>query len=367
LLEQRAPGERGRGAIHLGGHHEPAPAHGHDAGELAQRLAQPLAEAAHACEQGGIVEDVEHGERRRRGHGAAAEGGAVVAGREHAGQPLAADEGPDRQAPAERLGDRDGVRHDAGLLIGPERARPPHAGLDLVEDEEGAAGVAGRAGGAQDRVRQHVDAALALDRLEQHRGGALAHGGCDRLRLGRDGDEARHERRERGLLALLRRGRQRAVGAPVEAAVEDHDLPARARLADDLEGRLVGLGAGVREVHATPDRARGQPLGQRLHRPGEEEVGHVHQLAGLGAHRLHDPGMAVAGVADGDAGQEVEVLVAVRVPQPHALAADELDRLARVVVGQRAHCAGRTFVPMPASVNSSSSSECGARPSMMWA
>ena len=37
------------------------------------------------------------------------------------------------------------------------------------------------------------------------------------------------------------------------------------------------------------------------------------------------------------------------------------------VGGSEGHVAGLTFVPMPASVNSSSSSECGSRPSMMWA
>src|SRR5205823_9922527 len=80
---------------------------------------------------------------------------------------------------------------------------------------------------------------------------------------------------------------------------------------------------------------------------------------------------------DRDAGQEVQVLVAVGVPQPAARAAHELDRIAhvggrgvglleRLKLG-KAHPVGPILVPCPALVNSSSSSECGTRPSTIWA
>ena len=104
-------------------------------------------------------------------HGAAGEGRAVVAGREDVGQALAGDQRADRQPAAERLGGRQRVGHDARVLVGPQRAGAPQAALDLVEDERGAVGVAGRARGAQDVLAEHVDAALALHRLEQDRGG----------------------------------------------------------------------------------------------------------------------------------------------------------------------------------------------------
>ena len=48
------------------------------------------------------------------------------------------------------------------------------------------------------------------------------------------------------------------------------------------------------------------------------------------AHRPDDARVAVADVEDGDAGEEVEVLVPVRVPQLAAGAAHELDRVAHV-------------------------------------
>ena len=53
-------------------------------------------------------------------------------------------------------------------------------------------------------------------------------------------------------------------------------------------------------------------------------------------HGGDDLRVAVAGVADRDAAEEVEVLVAVGVPQPRALAAHELDVVAGVVGDQAA-------------------------------
>src|SRR5439155_21940836 len=80
---------------------------------------------------------------------------------------------------------------------------------------------------------------------------------------------------------------------------------------------------------------------------------------------------------DRDAAEEVEVLVAVGVPQPGTLAAHELDGRARVgrddpfaldlLQLRQAHGEASIFVPIPASVNSSSSSEWAIRPSRMCA
>ena len=180
----------------------------------------------------------------------------MVAGREDVGQALAGDERADRQPAAERLGDGHRVGHDARVLVGPQRAGAPQAALDLVEDERGAVRVAGRARGAQDVVAELVDAALALDRLEQDGGGPLVDGRRDRLGRRLDGDEARHERRERRLLGLLRRRAtaSRTCGRGSRGARETIVAP-RLGLARDLERRLVGLGARVGEVHLAAQRA----------------------------------------------------------------------------------------------------------------
>ena len=286
---------------------------------------------------------------------------------------VARDAGADRKTSAQPLGHGDDVGPDTARLPGPEVARAAHAALDLVEDERGAGPVAGGARRLQQVVGQDVYPGLALDRLEHHGRRAPVHGGIQRRRvLGHD-DEPRHERRERLLLGLLRGRRQRAVGAAVEGPLDDDDVPAATRLADELDRGLHCLGAGVAEVDLAAERALGQPRGQPHRRLGVEEVRDVHEPRGLILHGAHDLGVAVPDARHADAREEVEVLAPLVVPQPRALAAHELDGKARVgrnhalalerlELGQ-GHA--RIFVPMPASVNSSSSSVCGARPSTM--
>jgi hypothetical protein len=60
------------------------------------------------------------------------------------------------------------------------------------------------------------------------------------------------------------------------------------------------------------------------------EVPDVHQAPRLLAYRLDERRVAVPELHDGDSGQEVEVLVPLVVPEPRALAAHELDRVAGV-------------------------------------
>src|SRR6202012_3420420 len=88
--------------------------------------------------------------------------------------------------------------------------------------------------------------------------------------------------------------------------------------------------------------------------------------------------VGVAQGRDGDAGDEVEILATVDVPDPHAVPVVDGQRW-RPVVGhhdrvppvlQLAHfvsSSGRTIVPTPSVVNTSSSSACGTRPSRTWA
>ena len=104
----------------------------------------------------------------------------------------------------------------------------------------------------------------------------------------------------------------------------------------------------------------------------------------LRADGLDDRRVGVAERVDRDPADEVEVLLAVGVPQPGARAADEGQPRGAVVVHQRAlpplgelarcgpviacvpcSCAsGTTIVPMPSSVKISSRIECWTRPSM---
>ena len=86
-----------------------------------------------------IRERLDAGAHRQR---VAAEGRAVVARAEHAGRARAADDGADRHARAEALGERHHVGPDAGPLVREPLAGAAHAALHLVEHQQPAALVA---------------------------------------------------------------------------------------------------------------------------------------------------------------------------------------------------------------------------------
>jgi hypothetical protein len=116
----------------------------------------------------------------------------------------------------------------------------------------------------------------------------------------------------------------------VEAALEHHDLAAAPVLAGELERALHRLGARVAEEHAPLERGVGQALGKSHRGLGVEEVAHVHEPARLPADGLDHRRVAVPELHHRDPSQEVEVLVALVVPQARALPAHELHGIARV-------------------------------------
>ena len=105
--------------------------------------------------------------------------------------------------------------------------------------------------------------------------------------------------------------------------------PPRAPPAGELEAHSIASVPELQE-HAAAERAVRQAPCEPHPGLGVEEVAHVHEPPGLLADRGDDGRVAVAQLRDGDAAQEVEVLVALVVPEPCALAAHELDRVARV-------------------------------------
>ena len=76
-------------------------------------------------------------------------------------------------------------------------------------------------------------------------------------------------------------------------------------------------------------------------------------------------GMGVPETVHADAAREVQVFLPVLGLERRALPADEDE--ARALVGVHEPVAHEIIVPMPVSLNSSTSSECGERPSTMWA
>ena len=106
-----------------------------------------------------------------------------------------------------------------------------------------------------------------------------------------------------------------------------------------LEDLLIGLRAGVGIVDAGhPRHLLDQPLGE--HRSGDRsgracEIAHLHQL---GAHCIGDALPPVADVDRPDPARDgIDMFLAARIPDPHALAFDDdarIDGLERLVLDQ---------------------------------
>src|SRR5207248_2593779 len=163
---------------------------------------------------------------------------------------------PDREPVRKAFREGHEVRLDAELLEGEERPRPAHAGLDLVQAEERV-----RLGGGEDEFRvDRMDAAFALDRLDQDQAGVVELRRVARL----DEDDVREERSKGlALRGLARRG-ERAQRAAVKRALECDDLRLPRRLVRVLERSLVRLGPGVAEEGLRAGPALGERGGEPL-------------------------------------------------------------------------------------------------------
>ena len=181
---------------------------------------------------------------------------AVVARAEHVGRARAADDGADRHARAEALGERHHVGLDAGPLVREPLAGAAHAALHLVEHQQPAVLVADaahflagtRSSSAGCRLRPGSPRGR-----RRRRSGCVARDLLDRRDVvERHAHEALDQRAEAGLDLGVAGGRQGRDRAAVEGRFVDDDLGPLdalvvAELARDLERRLVGLEAGVAE------------------------------------------------------------------------------------------------------------------------
>ena len=176
-------------------------------------------------------------------------------GRKASATSARAQQAPIGHAVAQGLGHGDDVGPDAVVL---EPEPPPGAaepGLDLVHDQQHVALVAQPADVGQVPGGRHVDPALALDALEQDGGDRRVDGRGQGVEVAQgDVAEARGQGLEGLVLLGLAGGVEGGQGAPVERAVgADHRVAARtAPAAGQLEGALVGLGAGVAEEDLAP-------------------------------------------------------------------------------------------------------------------
>ena len=123
----------------------------------------------------------------------------------------------------------------------------------------------------------------------------------------------------------------RAEGAAVVAVAQRQDLVGAAVGGGEQQRGVVGLGArGGEEDPGVGDAGQlGDPLGQLDRRLAEVERRGVQDPPGLLGDRRGDLGQRVRGHGGEDAAEEVQVAVALGVPDVPALAVRQLDRLAR--------------------------------------
>ena len=177
---------------------------------------------AHVREQR-VVDRVDDGAGGGAGDGVAAEGRRVVAGRK-AGRCIVGDEQrADRQPIGEPLRERDGVRPNAVGLPGEERAAPPDA-RSAPRRGSGARRARRRARAPRASVSGSSGCTPPSPCTGSSRIAAVSGPTCSASVVGSREACAGNERLERRPLRRLARDRERAERAPVEGALERHDL-----------------------------------------------------------------------------------------------------------------------------------------------
>ena len=267
----------------------------------------------------------------------------------------ARDHGAERDiARVDPLRDTEDVGHDVPVLACKPLPRPPESGHHLVEDQEDPVAVADLANALQVAVGRHDDAVRAGDGLEDDRRDGvrtfvlenLLQMRCaraDRTRFGMSRRaaigvrvERPHDARHAGLhrpATRIARQRDSAVGGAVVGAIARDDLVAAGDHARELDRVLVRLRAAVREerhgqVARRHLRQHPAQLRSRLvrHRGADRA-----ELVGLVLDRLDDLRVLVADVDVDELRGEVEVAIAVVVPEVAPLGAGDRDRVDRVL------------------------------------
>ena len=226
--------------------------------------------------------------------------------------------GADREAAAERLGDRHDVGRDAVPFMSEELAGPAHAALHLVIDEEQAELVGDLAQPLEIAGRSRAHAAFALDRLDKNRRRLFADRRAHLVQIA-EGDvvEAVHRRSETLQISLVARRGERRQGAAVERTLAGDDAPAFGMtglglvLARDLERQLARLGPGIAEEHGVGKGVVDEALRQPLLSRDLEQVRGVPQPLGLFGYGADQMRVAVTEPGHRDAAGEIEELAAV--------------------------------------------------------
>ena len=312
--------------------------------ERGQALLHAQAFVAHAFQEARLGHDVEDGGADGGAQGIAAVGRAMRARHHVLRDFFDGDDGAEREAATDALGQRHDVGRHAVLLIGEQVARAAHARLHLVEDQHEAVLVAQLAKFLEEPDRRNADAAFAHDRLDQDRGRGRPDGGLDGFDIGRQLAEAfglGAEAFEIFGIAGRGQGRHRAA---MERAFEGQHFDALGMAAGPLiaarhlDRGFHRLEAGIAEKRASREGSGDQLVGQLFLRGNAEMVGDLPDLVGLIGQRLDQLGMGVAQRRHGDAGHQVEIFFAFVREQPGAFATLEDEVSGRGVIAKKGRC-----------------------------
>ncbi len=242
-------------------------------------------------------------------------------------------EGADGDPASDALGEAEQIGLDAEVLVGPA-PRQDDAGLDLVEDEHRAVLGGELADALEEPGIRRDDADVELHRLDDDGGdfaGVRLQDPGEQLRLverrdhrlgdpaARDPGAGRHGRRRLdGAHRLARRldADQHVIVVAVVAALELDDLLAAGVAPRDANGVHGGLGAGVAEADEVGAESGPDLLGQRDPVLDRERVAGA--VGDPVLERLGQEWMRVSGGQDAEGHVEVDVLVAVGVPDAAA-------------------------------------------------
>ena len=220
------------------------------------------------------------------------------------------------------------------MLVAEPFARPAAARLDLVEGEDEIALVTDPPQPLEEARWGGDNAPLAEDRLDEDAAGVVVDELRHRVEIAVGGVlEAGQHRPEAFMVFRLGSRGHAAERAAVEAAAEGDDLVLHAvgAEADELDRRLVGLGAGTAEESLAAEAPLGEEPGPFPLGLGVPGIGDRDQPRDLVLHRLHDRRRAVAEEVASPAGEEIEVLAPLGIPDLRSGPALEADREALVV------------------------------------
>ena len=307
-----------------------------------KRLLEVLAECLGTRLELSRGEHLDHLLPHGAGERVAPEGRPVLAGANHAQhRGVGHDRRQRHDAAAERLAEQVHIRHDLFTVARERRSDAGETRLDLVGDEEHILLVADLADAPQVPFGRDHDARLALDGLDQHRGGVLVDRAGDGLGIPvRHRHEAGRERPEaRPRLRVVAEAHDRGR-APVEVAVGHDDRrgplghalhPVRPG-ARKLDARLDRLGAGVHRQHHVFAAEGRQGVRERAQPVVVERAARERDPTELVDRRRHQGGVSVPEVQGRVRRQQVEVALALDVGHPRALSARDDDGQRVVVV-----------------------------------